>query len=300
MHGDDLFNGTVRQAAASAERSSTCGWSAGKHGFKIQADRDDPPGRGAAGSTWMGRRHDYGFYSNVNPEVLTHVVAGQERRIGELSRRETLPFNGYADEVAQLYAGMDLEANNDGHVGGATGSGSARSSPQAVVHVQALAPLALLIWTVCRTIDRQPDEAITARTGKTAVLLVLSLVCTPANTDLRTQAGVEMAPAAWDVRLPVREPALLDLLCPGLRAGHGAAPSGHFREAVCAGRLCGGACCCSPWLVTATWWTTPRQELEAAAPAGIPGRSAGRDTLQLAGQSDACTSTSTAPFWRSC
>ena len=34
-----------------------------------------------------------------------------ERRIGELSRRETLPFNGYAEQVAALYAGMDLRAN---------------------------------------------------------------------------------------------------------------------------------------------------------------------------------------------
>lgn len=52
---------------------------------------------------------EYGFYANVNPDV-DHPRWSQasERRIGELSRRETLPFNGYADDVAGLYAGMDL------------------------------------------------------------------------------------------------------------------------------------------------------------------------------------------------
>jgi sulfoxide reductase catalytic subunit YedY len=52
---------------------------------------------------------EYGFYSNVNPAV-DHPRWSQatERRIGEFRRRDTLPFNGYADEVAGLYAGMDL------------------------------------------------------------------------------------------------------------------------------------------------------------------------------------------------
>ncbi|MCL2657271.1 MAG: protein-methionine-sulfoxide reductase catalytic subunit MsrP [Betaproteobacteria bacterium] len=51
----------------------------------------------------------YGFYSNVNPEV-DHPRWSQanERRLGEFLKRKTLMFNGYADQVAQLYAGMDL------------------------------------------------------------------------------------------------------------------------------------------------------------------------------------------------
>jgi sulfoxide reductase catalytic subunit YedY len=55
---------------------------------------------------------EYGFYANVNPAV-DHPRWSQatERRIGEFLRRKTLPFNGYADEVAGLYAGMDLRAN---------------------------------------------------------------------------------------------------------------------------------------------------------------------------------------------
>jgi sulfoxide reductase catalytic subunit YedY len=56
--------------------------------------------------------HEYGFYANVNPEV-SHPRWSQssERRIGESGRRETLLFNGYADQVAHLYEGMDLAVN---------------------------------------------------------------------------------------------------------------------------------------------------------------------------------------------
>jgi methionine sulfoxide reductase catalytic subunit len=52
---------------------------------------------------------EYGFYSNVNPNV-DHPRWSQatERRIGEFRRRKTLMFNGYADQVASLYSGMDL------------------------------------------------------------------------------------------------------------------------------------------------------------------------------------------------
>jgi len=55
---------------------------------------------------------EYGFYSNVNPDV-DHPRWSQssERRIGDILRRKTLPFNGYADEVASLYQGMDLKKN---------------------------------------------------------------------------------------------------------------------------------------------------------------------------------------------
>jgi sulfoxide reductase catalytic subunit YedY len=52
---------------------------------------------------------EYGFYSNVNPEVShPRWSQGSERRIGELGRRPTLMFNGYAEQVASLYEGMDL------------------------------------------------------------------------------------------------------------------------------------------------------------------------------------------------
>lgn len=56
--------------------------------------------------------HEYGFYANVNPEV-DHPRWSQatERRIGEWRRRRTLPFNGYADQVASMYTGMDLRKN---------------------------------------------------------------------------------------------------------------------------------------------------------------------------------------------
>jgi sulfoxide reductase catalytic subunit YedY len=55
---------------------------------------------------------EYGFYSNVNPAV-DHPRWSQatERRIGEFRRRQTLTFNGYADQVASLYTGMDLKTH---------------------------------------------------------------------------------------------------------------------------------------------------------------------------------------------
>ena len=50
----------------------------------------------------------YGFFSNVNPAVDVLRDQSTEQRTGEWSRRKTLPFNGYADQVAHLYDGMDL------------------------------------------------------------------------------------------------------------------------------------------------------------------------------------------------
>ncbi len=64
-------------------------------------------------SLWMAAApNEYGFYANVNPDV-SHPRWSQrtERRIGDISRRETLPFNGYGEQVAQLYDGMDLSQN---------------------------------------------------------------------------------------------------------------------------------------------------------------------------------------------
>jgi sulfoxide reductase catalytic subunit YedY len=85
-----------------------------KYGFKsikaiVKIDLVDQPPT----SLWMNAApNEYGFYANVNPDV-PHPRWSQstERRIGEFSRRKTLPFNGYADKVAHLYDGMDLKAN---------------------------------------------------------------------------------------------------------------------------------------------------------------------------------------------
>ena len=55
---------------------------------------------------------EYGFYSNVNPEVdHPRWSQARERRIGEFTKRPTLKFNGYGDQVASMYAGMDLRKN---------------------------------------------------------------------------------------------------------------------------------------------------------------------------------------------
>jgi sulfoxide reductase catalytic subunit YedY len=64
-------------------------------------------------NTWnIAAPSEYGFYANVNPNV-DHPRWSQasERRIGSFFRIKTLPFNGYADQVAALYSGMDLKRN---------------------------------------------------------------------------------------------------------------------------------------------------------------------------------------------
>ena len=82
-----------------------------KYGFKgiksivnIRLSEQQPP------TTWnVAGPKEYGFYANVNPAV-DHPRWSQatERRIGDYHRRPTLPFNGYAEQVAGLYSGMDL------------------------------------------------------------------------------------------------------------------------------------------------------------------------------------------------
>lgn len=83
-----------------------------KYGFKsiksvvaIRALEEQPT------TSWVAQNpEEYGFYANVNPNVdHPRWSQARERRIGEGGRRETLMFNGYADEVAQLYSDMDLQ-----------------------------------------------------------------------------------------------------------------------------------------------------------------------------------------------
>jgi sulfoxide reductase catalytic subunit YedY len=83
-----------------------------KYGFKsikslvkIKLQSKMPP------TTWnLAASNEYGFYSNVNPNV-DHPRWSQatERRLGEIFKRKTLMFNGYGDQVASLYNGMDLK-----------------------------------------------------------------------------------------------------------------------------------------------------------------------------------------------
>ena len=64
-------------------------------------------------NTWQeSASNEYGFYANVNPNVdHPRWSQSQERRIGEFFQRKTLMFNGYGDQVASLYNGMDLRKN---------------------------------------------------------------------------------------------------------------------------------------------------------------------------------------------
>jgi sulfoxide reductase catalytic subunit YedY len=85
-----------------------------KYGFKsiksivkIRLVEKQPP------TTWnIANSNEYGFYSNVNPEVdHPRWSQAKERRLGELFKRNTVKFNGYGDQVASLYTGMDLRKN---------------------------------------------------------------------------------------------------------------------------------------------------------------------------------------------
>jgi sulfoxide reductase catalytic subunit YedY len=85
-----------------------------KYGFKsiksiikIKLVERQPP------TTWsLTAPDEYGFYSNVNPKVdHPRWSQAKERRLGEFLKRTTLPFNGYGDQVAQLYTGLDLRKN---------------------------------------------------------------------------------------------------------------------------------------------------------------------------------------------
>jgi sulfoxide reductase catalytic subunit YedY len=85
-----------------------------KYGFKsikslvkIKFQSKMPP------TTWnLSAPNEYGFYSNVNPNVdHPHWSQAKERRLGEIFRRQTLMFNGYSDQVAGMYNGMDLKKN---------------------------------------------------------------------------------------------------------------------------------------------------------------------------------------------
>jgi len=83
------------------------GFKSGKSIVKVRFTERQPQ------TTWnIAQPREYGFYSNVNPEVdHPRWSQAKERRIGEFGKRPTLMFNGYADQVAAMYAGMDLKKN---------------------------------------------------------------------------------------------------------------------------------------------------------------------------------------------
>ena len=80
------------------------GFKSAKSLVKIKFVEKEPP------TTWSQYPgNEYGFYANVNPKVdHPRWTQAKERRLGELLRRPTLMFNGYSDQVASLYSGMDL------------------------------------------------------------------------------------------------------------------------------------------------------------------------------------------------
>ena len=103
------FHGTTRRNGAPVRM--VIPWKYGFKGIKsivkIKFAEKMPP------TTWnLQNAQEYGFYSNVNPSVdHPRWTQASERRLGEFTRRKTLMFNGYAEQVANLYKGMDLRKN---------------------------------------------------------------------------------------------------------------------------------------------------------------------------------------------
>jgi sulfoxide reductase catalytic subunit YedY len=83
------------------------GFKSAKSLVKIRFQKDQPP------TTWNRlASNEYGFFANVNPKVdHPRWSQAKERRLGEFFKRDTLMFNGYSDQVAGLYTGMDLKKN---------------------------------------------------------------------------------------------------------------------------------------------------------------------------------------------
>jgi methionine sulfoxide reductase catalytic subunit len=82
-----------------------------KYGFKSIKSivRIELVDRQPATSWNVSAPEEYGFYANVNPAVdHPRWTQSRERRIGQWARIRTLPFNGYGEQVASMYAGMDL------------------------------------------------------------------------------------------------------------------------------------------------------------------------------------------------
>ncbi len=182
-----------------------------KYGFKstksivdIELVEEEPV------SAWMAAAaYEYGFYANVNPEV-DHPRWSQatERRIGENQRGETLMFNGYEDEVAHLYEGMDLSLYYQWRVRRRLMGVKVKTTMRQAINQRWLwlavnAAAAALLWaawdfTQGNLID--PSHSLTVRTGQSAIiLLLLSLAVTPlvTLTGFRPLATVRKSLGLW-------------------------------------------------------------------------------------------------------
>jgi hypothetical protein len=131
--------------------------------------QDRSGGRDADESLWMAAApNEYGFYANVNPDV-DHPRWSQatERRIGEGGRRPTQMFNGYGEQVAALYSGMDLARtieNRSSRKGAKMPRRKGRKARKSLLFAFlpcALAPLRLCVSSYCGGVMTQQIEART-------------------------------------------------------------------------------------------------------------------------------------------
>jgi hypothetical protein len=148
---------------------------------------------------------------------------------------------------------------------------------QLLVHAASLAPLAfILVDYFNNNLTVNPIQELTFRTGKTAlVLLVCSLACTPLNTIFRFRPALKVRRALG----------LYAVFYARLHLRPGSAAGSDFRKTLCAGWLCRFSSAPSACgYLNQRLDETSGQEMDAFAPAGLCGRSIGRDSLPVAGE----------------
>ncbi len=138
---------------------------------KIKLVEKEPP------TTWnLANAHEYGFYSNVNPEVdHPRWSQAKERRLPSLTMRPTLKFNGYEDQVGSLYAGMDLKKWL------LTPRMPKIRWTKVLVFLLCLTPEALLVWDWHKdALGPNPAENIIHTNGNWTIhFLLITLAITP-------------------------------------------------------------------------------------------------------------------------
>ena len=231
-----------------------------KYGFKgiksiveIRFTERQPP------TSWnISAPHEYGFYANVNPKVdHPRWSQARERRIGGglfESRVATLMFNGYEQEVAALYKGMDLEEILSRAEARPTADPAVcrrlvvRRVLKPALFVLCLLPLASLVWRAFEiggtNLGANPVEKIQDTLGQWGLrFLLITLAVTPLRDWFNAPWLIQLRRMLGVYRLLLRAAALPDLADPGPGPVLGRHPARH-RAAGRSSRSASWRCCC--------------------------------------------------------
>ena len=173
---------------------------------------------------------EYGFFANVNPEVdHPRWSQARERRLGEIRRRTTLLFNGYADEVASLYAGMDLRrwylevgSRNGKRPRAGSRSHSKAGSTMRLKGAVWMLGLSPIFWMGFRfatdSLGANPIEAVLHWAGRSTLILLLAGLADHAHPAPHRMESDHQGPASGGpFRVLLRFPPPPHL--PGSRSG---------------------------------------------------------------------------------